>query len=239
MRLILLSLCLLAGVMANAWAGCATASRGMHCGYDFNAAKYYSDETKKFGAGSAAYICMRDGVQTSGNFATPVAAGDAGVCYFRLRNMDAKVPENEFPKRYLKMRVATGACPAQDDPGYLDNDDVPDGVFSALVTRWNATGLSPGGGFAFPPLTIEQRKSGQVDFNAMLATPEGRKRFKLAAVYADDFGPDSVFPWTKRASAIDLVVTDSTEPAETYYFVADWSKGDFRIVAVNYLISGC
>src|ERR1700728_309279 len=97
MRLILLSLCLLAGIMANAWAGCATASRGMHCRYESDAAKYYPDEAKKFGAGSAAYICMRDGVRTSGNFATPVAAGEAGVWFFRIRKMAVKVPEKEFP----------------------------------------------------------------------------------------------------------------------------------------------
>jgi hypothetical protein len=239
MRLFLLSIGLLVGVVANAWAGCATASRGLHCGYESNAAKYYSDEAKKFGAGSAAYVCMRDGVQTVGEFATPVASGEAGVCYFWIRDMTAKVPADEFPKRYLKMRVANGTCPGQDDPGYIDNRDVPDGIFAALVTRWNATGLSPEDGFAFPPLTAEVRKSGQVDFNAVLATHEGRKRFKLVAVYPDEFAPDAVFRSTARAGVTDLVVTDSMEPSERYYFGVDWSKGVFRIVAVNYLIFGC
>ncbi|HEX4860313.1 MAG TPA: hypothetical protein VFV07_03690 [Rhizomicrobium sp.] len=239
MRVFLCSIALVLGFMATAWAGCTTAGRGVHCGYDLDAAKYYPDEAKKFGAGSAAYICTRDGARTAGVFATPVAAGEAGVCYFWVRNMDAKVPENEFPKRYLKMHVASGACPAQDDFGYIDDDNVPDGVFAALVTRWNTTGLLPGKGFAFPPLTAEQRKSGQVDFDAMLRTSEGRKRFKLVAVYADEFAPDTLFPSAKRAAGIDLIVTDSLKPAETYYFVVDWSDGDFRIVAVNYMISGC
>ena len=121
MRLFLLSIGLLASVVANAWAGCTTASRGVHCGYESDAAKYYPDEAKKFGNGSAAYICTRDGVQTTGEFATPVTAGEAGVCYFWIRDMNAKLPENESPKHYLKMRVASGACPAQDDAGYIDN----------------------------------------------------------------------------------------------------------------------
>ena len=218
MRVFLCSIALVLGFVATAWAGCATAGRGVHCGYEFDAAKYYPDEAGKFGRGSAAYICTRDGARTAGEFATPVATGEAGVCYFWIRDMEAKLPGNKSPKRYLKMSVADGACPAQDDPGYIDNFDVPDGIFATLVTRWNATGLSPAGGFAFPPLTDEQRKAGHADFGAMLKTPEGRKRLKLAAVYSDEFGPDSVFPWTKRAAATDLVVTDSLEPAERYYF---------------------
>lgn len=239
MRLFLLSIGLLAGVMANAWAGCATASHGVHCGYEPNAAKYYPDEAKKFGAGSAAYVCTRDGAQTVGEFATPVVAGEAGVCYFWIRDMTAKVPQSEFPKRYLKMRVAKGACPAQDDPDYIDNTDVPDGIFAAVVTHWNAAGSSPGNGFAFPPLTAEQRKSGDVDFSAILRTPEGRKRFKLAAVYLDEFAPDTAFESSKRAAAVDLVVTDSVDKSQDYYLGVDWSNGDFRIVTVNYLIFGC
>jgi hypothetical protein len=239
MRLFLLSIGLLAGVMANAWAGCATASRGEHCGYEPNAAKYFPDEAGRFGAGSAAYVCMRDGVRTAGEFATPVASGDAGVCYFWIRDMTAKVPGSEFPKRYLKMRVANGACPGQDDPGYIDNRDVPDGIFAAVVARWKATGLPSGSGFAFPPLTANGRKSGQVDFNALLKTPEGRKRLKLVAVYLDELGPDMGFESKTRAAVADLVVTDSAKPSENYYFGVDWSNGDFRIVTVNYLIAGC
>jgi hypothetical protein len=233
MRLLLLSIGLLASVMASAWAGCGTANRGEHCGYEPNAAKYYPDEAGRFGAGSAAYVCARDGVRTVGEFATPVASGEAGVCYFWIRDMTAKVPESAFPKRYLKMRVANGACPGQDDPGYIDNKDVPDGIFAALVTRWNAAG------FAFPPLTAEGRKAGQLDFNAMLATPEGRKRLKLAAIYLDELGPDMEFESKTRATVADLVVTDSMKPSENYYFGVDWSNGDFRIVSVNYLITGC
>ena len=88
-------------------------------------------------------------------------------------------------------------------------------------------------------MTEEQRKAGSTDFGALLKTPEGRKRFKLAAVYADDFGPDTLFPWGNRAGATDLVVTDGVEPSRRYYFGVDWSNGDFRIVTVNYLTLGC
>lgn len=233
MRLFFYSIAMALGLVAAAWAqGCGTAHREpVRCFYSADAAKYYPDEAGRFGAGSAVKVCRENGIDVPHLFATPVKRGDAGVCYFWVRDMDKKVTPPEFPDRRLMMRAADGACPAQDDASYIENESVPDGIFASLMNQWNA------GAFEFAPLNEEARKRGDVDFNAVLKTAEGRRRFALreidyAMVRADDLTPD------KRGGSFNLIVYPEGS-RDSYYFWVDWSQGAFRVVNFEILIPGC
>lgn len=233
MRLFFYSIAMVLGFVAAAWAqSCGAAHREpVRCFYSSDAAKYYPDEARMFGAGSAVKVCRENGADVPHLFATPVMHGDAGVCYFWVRDMDRKLAPSEFPDRRLMMRAADGACPAQDDASYIENNGVPDGIFAALANAWNA------GAFEFPPLNEEARKRGDADFNAVLKTADGRKRFVLreieyAIVRADNLTAD------KRGGAFNLVVYPS-DSRDSYYFWVDWSQGAFRVVNFETLIPGC
>ena len=229
MRLFLLGLCILLGATASARAD----ETAPACSYEWDAAKYFPAEAANFGAGSAVRVCTRDGVKKANLFATPIARGQAGVCYFWVSFEDGAPPQTEHVKRYLRMQLANGACPRQDDAGYLDNDDVPDGVFAELTRRWNA------GRFAFPPMSAEDRGSGMADFAALTKTVDGRKRFKLTAMSTDAAQPDMTISPDVQAATIDMIVGDSEHPCKRYFLAVDWMDGDFKILKVTQYGSGC
>jgi hypothetical protein len=240
MRLFLLTVGMVMAVMANSWAGCSDrAAEGSQCGYEWDAAKRYPDEAKLFGAGTATFVCTRNGVQVGALSYTPVVRGVAGVCYFWVRDMDAKVEPGRYPTRDVYMQRANGSCPRQDDAGYIMNSNVPDGVFAALLERWDATVHSRPDGFTFPALTAEERARGDLDFAALLATPQGRARFKVVGLFGGMVTPDEEFRFTTRAGSIDIAVSDAEHPSETYEMKVDWTPNGFQIVDVGEFILGC
>lgn len=170
---------------------------------------------------------------------SPVVRGEAGVCYFWVRGMGANVNVNEFPKRTLRMQMAHGACPNPDDANYIENTNVPDGIFVAIMNAWSETLSSSKGGFQFPPFSDADRKIGMDDFATLVKTSEGKKRLSIVGVDANSFGPDSSMTLEARAGGIDLVVIDSEQPSMTYYLIVDWVGDRFQIVGINTIISGC
>lgn len=233
MRLFLLSIGLVLGFVASAWgAGCgAAAAQGELCTFESDAGKYFPDEVKKFGQGSAARICTRAGKRTVALFASPVKANDLGVCFFWTRDMNAPVQSNGFPKRTLLMMPGKAPCPRQDDAAYISNDGVPDGVFAELVSRWDA------GHFTFPEMKDQGGK--KIDFAKIYRTTEGEKRFVLGGVQYESYMPDVYGASSNGSGAFTFIVSDTREPSSSYLFHADWQHGDLRITDVEYLISGC
>jgi hypothetical protein len=231
MRLFILSIAMVAGFVASAWAaGCGVASRvEVRCDYSWDAAKYDPDEAKVFGAGSAVKLCPDNGVMKPILFASAPLRGAYGVCYFWVRDMTKAVAPSAFPERSLYMRPARDPCPRQDAAGYIENENMPDGVFAELMSEWNS------GTLMFPPPAPNG-----IDFAALLKTAKGQARFSVWLAESTNWRPhaDAEAP-SGHASGFVLEVSDSEDPSGFYDIDIDWSNGAFRVTGITGTISGC
>jgi hypothetical protein len=214
MRLFLASIALTIGFVATAWAaGCGTARPAAACAYSWDAAKYDPDQARQFGEGSAVKLCTVDGAMKPTLFATPIARGDKGVCFFWVGAVGAPTLA-----RTLMMQPASGSCPRQDDPGYVENRNVPDGVFAELMSQW---------------------KSGALTLPDAFKTRLDRKRVVIREVTSGNWQENSGFENRARAGSFVIVADDPDKRASSYNIEVDWTQGAFRVTGVTMTLSGC
>ncbi len=107
MRFFLLGLCILVGATANSRA----ADMAPGCDYEWDAAKYFPAEAANFGADRRCASAPRTASRRPTLFATPVARGQAGVCYFWV-SFENEPQQTEHIKRFLRMQLVGGTCHA-------------------------------------------------------------------------------------------------------------------------------
>jgi hypothetical protein len=116
-----------------------------------------SDEDhRRYGGGL--HYCVDKGGRVSATVLEPVRDDGEGGCYFSSWN--AAVEGNEktgfiipksarvaeyYPGGSVQMqpKPKSGACPRQDDKGYILNDGVPDSVFLEILAMWKQAVIDP------------------------------------------------------------------------------------------------
>lgn len=194
-------------------------------------------------AGGALHYCPDErGEVHDGRLLEAVRKDDAGLCYFgewgvelagtRANGIRIRTPlRAAYPGNFVRMQIGDGACPRQDDKGYIANDGVPDGLFLAVMRLWDAMLRSPE---AFDDALAPGAGSHAKELRAYLSDPHAADLLHIVVVKAGNdyrvLGARDPGP----AIPFEMLIDAGEKYLEVPIFVGlDWRDGVLKIVSVS------
>lgn len=198
-----------------------------------------ADERARY-VGGALYYCQNaDQLPYIAELIDPPRRDDVGLCYFGTQSIKLeRSPSGDlvepggaavglWPSGGQRMLRRDGECPRQDDPRYIDNRNVPDDLFLALLNFWDDIRLSPGDFDKAVAPGVAARTSA---LKGWLARPETATKLRIGTI-------ETAPGWSAPANgerAVHFRLTIETSPHGGGFFLdVDRSGDKWRIANVT------